>query len=227
MTASRAIWEGHLLQFPKRPAATWDDRAGIRLLVSVAILELAIGPRFATLTALGLPVVSPFIRVPLLLALALALAVAFARVTFPALGLRPWREWAATEKWYFLEVIVAANVVFAVLYGQRLADPAWMALSFLWGFHQELVYRGMLQGELVRRFGRAAGVVVANLLFTFGPLHLYHLARGISAWPMFAAIFAIGLFFGVLYLRSGNLWIVGTFHGMGNAWILGAATSHV
>jgi membrane protease YdiL (CAAX protease family) len=37
---------------------------------------------------------------------------------------------------------------------------------------------------------------------------------------MFAAIFLIGLFFGVLYRRSGNLWIVGVLHAIGNAYIV-------
>ncbi len=40
---------------------------------------------------------------------------------------------------------------------------------------------------------------------------------------MFAAIFAIGAFFGALYARSGNLWIVGVFHGIGDAYVTGLA----
>ena len=34
---------------------------------------------------------------------------------------------------------------------------------------------------------------------------------------MFAAIFAIGGFFALVFARSGNLWIVGVFHAIGNA----------
>ena len=37
---------------------------------------------------------------------------------------------------------------------------------------------------------------------------------------MFASIFAIGLFFGILFRRSGNLWIVAFIHGIGNAYIV-------
>lgn len=43
------------------------------------------------------------------------------------------------------------------------------------------------------------------------------------AGPMFFFIFLIGLFFGVLYRRSGNLWIAACFHAIGNAaivWLL-------
>ena len=88
------------------------------------------------------------------------------------------------------------------------------------GFYQELVYRGMLQSELTRRWGAPAGILVANVAYTFGPLHFYHLS-GPSPVPMFAGIFAIGLFFGVLFARSGNLWMVGVFHGIGDAYLTG------
>ena len=37
---------------------------------------------------------------------------------------------------------------------------------------------------------------------------------------MFAAIFLIGLFFGVLFRRSGNLWMAAIFHAIGNAYIV-------
>ena len=91
------------------------------------------------------------------------------------------------------------------------------------GFYQEVVYRGMLQSELVRRWGAFVGILIANVLYTFGPLHWnYFWARTSVAIPMFAAIFAIGLFFGVLFRRSGNLWIVGVIHGIGNAYIVGS-----
>ena len=91
------------------------------------------------------------------------------------------------------------------------------------GFYQEVVYRGILQSELVRRWGALIGILSANLVYTFGPLHWYYFAAQASlAVPMFAGIFAIGLFFGVLFWRSGNLWIVAIIHGIGNAYIVGS-----
>jgi membrane protease YdiL (CAAX protease family) len=95
--------------------------------------------------------------------------------------------------------------------------------SLLWGFYQELIYRGILQTELVRRWGAVPGVLVANLLYTFGPLHFYHFFKGSAAASaiMFASIFAIGLFFGVLFHRSRNLAMVGLFHGLGDWYITG------
>ncbi len=65
------------------------------------------------------------------------------------------------------------------------------------------------------------GILWANVLYTFGPLHSRYFASQASlAGPMFLSIFLIGLFFGVLYRRSGNLWIVACFHAIGNAAIV-------
>ena len=91
---------------------------------------------------------------------------------------------------------------------------------FFFGFYQEVVYRGMLQSELVRRWGALAGVLVSNALYTFGPLHWYYFFP--LRVPMFLSIFAIGLFFGILFKRSGNLWMVAIMHGIGNAYIVGS-----
>jgi membrane protease YdiL (CAAX protease family) len=152
----------------------------------------------------------------------------FAGLKLAAIGFIPWREWSATEKSYFVQILIIANVVFALVIkgppAQALTPVQWVVVvmtSFFWGFYQELVYRGMLQTELTRRFGALAGVLVANIVFTFGPLHYYHFASSPPPIVMFAGIFAIGLFFGVLRHRSGNLWLPAVFHGIGTAWILG------
>ena len=216
---------GHVLLFDGRPAPAYAAQAGLRILVAVAVLEGLVGPRFHLLDWLGFAQPNAMVRVALLLLAALALAKYFARVAFGDLGLRAWREWSLTEKSYFVQVAIAANVVFALLFADRLRtaplSPALtlLGVNFAWGFYQELVYRGLLQTELVRRFGAIAGVLAANLLFTFGPLHFYHFSRA-NPWPMLAAIFAMGLFFGALYHRSRNLWLPAVFHGIGMAWIL-------
>jgi CAAX protease family protein len=189
-------------------------------LLIVVLLEGIIGPRLWLLELLGMAQPPDGLRVPALLALALLLVRYFAGLRFGAIGFRRWREWSLAEKSYFIQVACAASIVFAVLYpGALQASVAMLATNFLWGFHQEVVYRGMLQTELARRIGGVAGVLVANLFFTFGPLHLYHFS-GATPWPMFAAIFAIGLLFGAIFQRSGNLWIVAVFHGLGTAFIL-------
>jgi membrane protease YdiL (CAAX protease family) len=54
-------------------------------------------------------------------------------------------------------------------------------------------------------------------------MHAYYFSsRASLAVPMFASIFAVGLFFGLLFRRSGNLWRVAIFHAIGNAYIAGS-----
>jgi membrane protease YdiL (CAAX protease family) len=223
-------WRGHLLLFDARPRAAYPAAAGVRLILAFLLLEAVIGPRFHVLSWLGLPQPEPWIRVAALLALALVLVRLFAGLKLSAIGLVPWRDWSATEKSYFVQILVIANVVFALVIkgppAHAVTPPQWAAVavtSFFWGFYQEVVYRGMLQTELTRRFGALAGILAANVAFTFGPLHYYHFATSPPPVAMFVGIFAIGLFFGVLRHRSGNLWLPAVFHGIGTAWILGAA----
>ena len=214
-------WRGHLLLFDLKARPSYPARAGLRLLLCFLFLEAVLGPRFHLLDVLGVQQPPAWIRVAVLLVLALALVRFVAGLKLSAIGLLPWREWSATEKSYFVQVVVIANVVFAVIFGGHFAGAA-AAMNFAWGFYQELAYRGMLQTELTQRFGSTAGILGANLAYTFGPLHFYHFG-GSSPVAMFAAIFAIGLLFGVLRHRSGNLWLPAVFHGIGTAWILGPA----
>ena len=225
-------WRGHALLFERRRAPTFDASAGVRLLLIFVLLEGVIGPRLLLFSFLRLSLPPFWIRIPVLLGFALLLAQFVAKVKLSEVGLYRWREWSGTEKSYFVQLLIISNVVFVLMLGDRLrtilADPTGtrqvlttMLPYLLWGFYQELVYRGLLQTELVRRWGPVAGVLVTNTLFTFGPLHFYHFARTSSALPIFAGIFAIGLFFGVVFQRSGNLWMVAIAHGIGNFYIEG------
>lgn len=225
---------GHFLLFDQRPASHWEAATGARLL-AIAVAVEAI--RLVVVRWLYPAVLPLWVLVPLLLAAVLVLVRFAARLTFSQIGLYRWREWSPVEKSYFVQLLVIANVVFPLVFASQLrvllAQPS--ALTTVWkvfvpylffGFYQEVVYRGLLQSELVRRWGALAGIVGANLLYTFGPLHWYYFAaRGSVAVPMFAAIFTIGLFFGVLFRRSGNLWIVAVIHGIGNAYIVGSLTA--
>jgi membrane protease YdiL (CAAX protease family) len=177
----------------------------------------------------GIPV---WLLPPALLGFALLAVPGASGVRLSQLGFRSWRDWTVTEKSYFCQVVVIANVVFPLVLAAPLRDQVaqsgvawglWNAFVpyLFFGFYQELVYRGMVQLELVRRWGAPIGIVLANVLYTFGPLHWgYFGSKASIAVPMFASIFAIGLFFGILFRRSGNLWIVAVFHALGNAYIV-------
>lgn len=218
-------WRGHFLLFePRELAPAFDPKAALRLLLIFVLLEGLLGPRFELLKILGLPDPPAWLRIAILLATALLLVRFIARISFRQMGFFPWREWGATEKSYFLQVVVIGSVAGMLVLGPRLR-PEFFATALFWGFYQELVYRGILQTALVRRMGALASILVGNLLFTFGPLHFYHFLQTPAAAAMFAAIFAIGLFFAILFHRSRNLWIVATFHGIGTAFVLSGVTS--
>lgn len=230
-------WRGHLFLFEGRPTPRYEPTVGTRLLLVVLLMEGVVGPRLGLFQWLGLPVPTPWIRVPLLLSLVLILVVVFAKAKLSQLGFYSLSQWSKTETSYFVQVLVLANLIFGLMFSGRLkailaSSSLWgpglavLCLSLLWGFHQEVVYRGILQTELVRRCGSLPGILVANLLFTFGPLHFYHSLGGnpLGAAAIFGGTFAIGLFFAVLFQRSGNLWMVGTFHGLGDWYIVGLNT---
>jgi membrane protease YdiL (CAAX protease family) len=163
--------------------------------------------------------------------------ISFARVHVSQLGLYSWLRWSRTEKFYLLQVVPIAIAVFSFFAFASLkvlwARPhLWEIGLFIfvpkmiWGFYQEFLYRGVLQTELVRRWGTRRGILVSTLLFTFGSLHAYHFRTArinpSHLW-IFAAIFAISLFFALIFRRSGNLWIVGIMHGLGDWFIDGLA----
>jgi CAAX protease family protein len=226
-------WQGHFLLFDKKSAPQYDAVTGAHLLLIAVVVEAF---RLAVVRWLhaALPLL---ILVLFVLACALLLVRFAARLKLSQIGLYPWHEWHPIERSYFVQLLVIANIVFPFVFGSRLRMifAQASALSTIWnlfvpylfyGFYQEVVYRGILQTELVRRWGAFFGILIANIFYTFGPLHWYYFSsRSSVAVPMFASIFAIGLFFGVLFRRSGNLWIVAIIHGIGNAYIVGGLSS--
>ena len=179
----------------------------------------------------------PLIKVSFLTVLVCGLVVYFAGVRLSQLGLYSWLRWSKTEKFYFLQILPVSIIVFSFFTSASLkalwARPNLWAIGLvifaqqmIWGFYQELLYRGLLQTELVRRWGSLTGILVSNLVFTFGPLHAYHFLaaqKNPSHLWIFAAIFSIGLLFAILYKRSGNLWIIGFMHGLGDWFLDGLA----
>ncbi len=234
------FWRGQLFLFDKPRGAAYSSREGYKLLLVVLLSEVIVRPLFGAgarwLTIAG-RAWWPLLELSLLTGLTCWLVVNFARVRLSQVGLDSWSRWSKTEKFYFLQIIPIAVAVFSFFTFADLkmlwARPhLWKIGLFvfvpkmIWGFYQEFLCRGVLQTELVRRWGSAAGILGSNLIFTFGPLHAYHF-RSTFANPshlwIFAATFAIGLLFAIIFKRSGNLWIVGVMHGIGDWFIDGLA----
>jgi len=234
------FWRGHLFLFDQPQAPTLSSQQGTRLLLIFLFAEVIVRPLFAA-GARWLTIADrnwwPLMQLSLLTLLVCGLAINFAGVRLSQLGLYSWLRWSKTEKFYLLQIQPVAIIVFSLFTSASLkllwARPNLWAIGLLifvqqmiWGVYQELLYRGLLQTELVRRWGTLTGILVSNLVFTFGPLHAYHFLaapRNPSHLWIFAAIFGIGLYFAILFGRSGNLWIIGVMHGLGDWFIDGLA----
>jgi membrane protease YdiL (CAAX protease family) len=237
-TRIRPFWRGLLFLFDRPEETSYSSPQGYRLLAVFLLLEFVVRPLIRAAVAKSAPAVLPWwqlLEMSLLTVLAWALIKSFCGVPLPQLGLYPWRRWSQTEKFYFPQILLISLAVFLPINWTDL-KTLWLRhdlwpigfcvilTQMIWGFYQELLYRGILQTELVRRLGTAWGIVASNLIFTFGPLHAYHFAiarANPSHLWIFAAIFANGLFFAALYWRSGNLAIVGILHGMGDFFLDG------
>lgn len=218
----------HALRFEAPLAPTYGGAAGIRMLV--AFLVVGIGLFFAlryVFDAAG--VRGPAANLGFVVALLAAFVVAqrtFVGAPMAGVGLRRFADWTRRERLYFFQVVPLAAVVFAIVFSNHLRallqqhGPTGFLLfsvltGLIWGMVQEFIYRGWLQTELTCRFGAIAGLLAANVVFTFGPLHLNYLVGPAGVrWGGLAAVFGIGLFFGIVYWRSGNLWIPAVMHGL-------------
>lgn len=231
--SGNSLWldslKAHLLFFERPLAPAYPASRGLRMLVAFFVVAVAL---FFALRhglagiRLGEGAFRPSLFVAGLFAAFLVLQRAWLHLPFAHVGLRPWRDWTRRERLYLFQVVPLAALVFALVFRTHL-QALWqshgtagfvvfsLATGLAWGAIQELLYRGWLQTELTRRFGAWAGLLLANLAFTFGPLHLDYLTdpQG-PRWLGLLAVFGIGLLFGTLYRRSGNLWLPALLHGL-------------
>jgi membrane protease YdiL (CAAX protease family) len=234
------LWRGQLFLFDKPKQPAYSSPQGNKLLSIFLLLELALRPLIRFAAGKSGIAVRPWwllLEMSLLAALACWLVAWFSGVRLSQLGLYSWHRWSQTEKLYFPQIVLISCAVFSFFNSADL-KALWSRHDFwqigfcdfvpqiIWGWYQEFLYRGTLQTELVRRWGTPSGILASNLIFTFGPLHAYHFSAARTnpshLW-IFVAIFSIGMFFAVLFKRSGNLWIVALLHGLGDWFIDGLA----
>jgi membrane protease YdiL (CAAX protease family) len=135
---------------------------------------------------------------------------------------RPWPRYSQATGLRLLAVATGLEALrLALVRGLSPLVPLWVLMPLLLGAALVLVPRvaGLALSDLGLRRWREWSTTEKSYF-----LQVMLLASGVLligvAVPMFASIFLIGLFFGVLYRRSGNLWIVGCFHAIGNAAIV-------
>ena len=80
-----------------------------------------------------------------------------------------------------------------------------VVIALLAGLGEELFFRGWLQRALENRFGIWVGILIASAIFGFG----HYLS---TTYAVYAGL--TGLYLGVIYQVSGNLFIVITIHAL-------------
>jgi len=162
-----------------------------------------------------------------LIPLALLLAV--------AVGLQPWREFAASPGLLFAAVAATLPLVVALALFARvgarwfegveaLVRPliesvfrgrgigAVVVVSALAGVGEEMLFRGVIQAGISQGFGAWQGLLVASVLF--GLMHALSPAYFVLATLM-------GLYLGALYQITDNLLLPALVHGLYDAIAIG------
>jgi membrane protease YdiL (CAAX protease family) len=234
------FWRGHLFLFQPPKVKTYNAQQGFKMLLVFLLMEIILRP-LILFCSKWFEITDRYwwtlVNVTILTILVFLLVRIFIKIRGSQLGLYAWKNWSKTEKLYFIQIIPIATIVFSFFTSEKLkvlfTRPNLLDIclfsfipQIIWGFYQELLYRGILQTELVRRLGSWKGILASNLIFTFGPLHAYHFLaaqKNPSHLWIFAATFAIGFIFAIIFKRSGNLWIIGIMHGIGNMFLNGLA----
>lgn len=135
---------------------------------------------------------------------------------------------------FYLAALAAGLVFWGCLFlismpridpGWPLRDPArFLYPALIWPVVEEILFRGLLQGELRRHLGNAGigPLTHANLVtsLVFSALHFIHHPPG---WA--AAVFLPSLLFGLARERSGTLLapiVLHAFYNSGYLWLFGA-----
>jgi membrane protease YdiL (CAAX protease family) len=129
------------------------------------------------------------------------------------LGLKRPRPWAAALLGWPLLLLAIPDVDLSELVFDPILLVIFIFLFFGIGFIEELLFRGYVQGFILRNWDGTywrliGGVLLANLIFASA--HLVNLALGrttlLYALGQFTFAFFFGVFFSALYVRSGSLW---------------------
>jgi hypothetical protein len=177
------FWRGHLFLFDKPAQPTYTSRQGSRLLLVFVFLEGIIRPLFLFCSRrLNIVVYNwrSIVNMTIIIFLFYFLIRILTKIKASQLGLYSWKQWSKTGKLYLLQIIPITIIIFSFFNSASLkvlwSRPDLFKIILLtllpqmiWGFYQELLYRRILQTELVRRWGAAKGILASNFIFTLVP----------------------------------------------------------
>lgn len=85
---------------------------------------------------------------------------------------------------------------------------------------EELLYRNVIQKYLDERFAGSVAIVLASALFALVHIPAYATAELRAIAVTLGLLFVVSCFWGVLYRRSGSLFVPAVIHGLYNATLL-------
>lgn len=164
----------------------------------------------------------------LLIGLAAAFALWRYRLSWRALGFRPFDK----RRWWLPLAAVGATYVGLIVYGLILValganDPeqeavqsffdskallplTFVALVIMAPLSEETFFRGFIFGGLIRPLGPIPAMIASGLLF--GAFHV----SGMDTLALVVPIGAIGAIFAWIYMKTGSLWLSIASHSLFN-----------
>ena len=128
---------------------------------------------------------------------------------------------------YLIPLGILIGVAIAFVEYQILANPALIPSYSVAGviefsilmivfvtFVEELIFRAILQAELIKRSGPALGILITSVIF--GALH-----SGFTNYYELLFAFGVGLIFGIAFYKTKNLPFVVTMHAVNNIFLFG------
>ncbi|TMA01812.1 MAG: CPBP family intramembrane metalloprotease [Methanobacteriota archaeon] len=186
----------------------------------VRVFSLAV-PRYNFVTA---PVTDPLNTLPWLALVSVPLLVSVAAVAYVQ-RLRPRDLGLTFARWPEIVqqmAIALTGIPLGLVEFVILRPPAWIAgltfgslvlgglvIFFATGFSEELIFRAILLKRAVEGLGTRGGLLYVTAIFA--SLHIFFL-NGVDL----VFVFAVGLFYGLIVLKTRNLWGVILSHSLGN-----------
>jgi membrane protease YdiL (CAAX protease family) len=130
------------------------------------------------------------------------------RIVFPG-GLKEWMQAQEKSAEQMVKALLSANTP-----KDLLLNIVFVAV--LAGVGEELLFRGMIQRILSRKYGRWTSILVTAALFSAMHLQFYG----------FFPRFLLGIVLGILFAYSGSLWVAILAHFFYDAMLITAAYLH-
>lgn len=135
-----------------------------------------------------------------------------------------WKDFGINSKvknWY---VVIASITYFTLLGFRNIVDTSWFFLIIYFYsnvFLEEFLFRGVIQSKIEKALGQNKAVFLQGVLFTLihAPKYIQEFSvEGDFAWffSRFILQFFNGYLFGLIYLKTRNLWISVICHYLNN-----------